>query len=61
MAIYQIEWKKSALRELRRIDRQVDPRILDAVNFLSKQPLPKGSASCKAAGGPIEFVLATIE
>lgn len=42
MAIYQIEWKKSALRELKRIDREVVPRIVAAVEELSAQPLPSG-------------------
>ena len=42
MGAYQIEWKKSALRELTRIDRQVVPRIVAAVESLSFQPLPDG-------------------
>lgn len=35
MGIYQIEWKKSALRELKRLDRQVVPRIVAAVDALT--------------------------
>ena len=42
MATYQIEWKKTAIRELKRLDRTVIPRILDAVDALSSQPLPAG-------------------
>lgn len=42
MATYQIEWKRSALRELKRLDRQVVPRIVAAVDALSTQPLPTG-------------------
>ena len=42
MGIYQIEWKKSALRELKHLDRQIVPRILAAVDSLSMQPLPAG-------------------
>ena len=42
MGTYQIEWKKSALRELRRLDSQVVPRILAAVDSLSTQPFPAG-------------------
>ena len=42
MGTYQIEWKKSALRELKRLDRQVVPRIVAAVESLSTQPLPAG-------------------
>ena len=42
MGTYQIEWKKTALRELKRLDRQVVPRIVAAVDSLSTQPLPAG-------------------
>ena len=42
MGTYQIEWKKSALRELKRLDREVVPRIVAAVDSLSSQPLPSG-------------------
>ena len=42
MAIYQIEWKKSAIRELRRIDRTFVAKIIEAVAALSDQPLPAG-------------------
>lgn len=42
MGTYQIEWKPSALRELRRIDRQTVPRIIAAIDSLSTNPLPSG-------------------
>ena len=42
MGTCQIEWKKSALRELKHLDRQVVPRILDAINSLATDPLPSG-------------------
>ena len=42
MGTYQIEWKKSALRELKRLDRQVVPRLVATVESLSSQPLPSG-------------------
>lgn len=42
MGTYQIEWKKSAIRELKRIDRSVIPRIINAVEGLSSTPLPPG-------------------
>jgi hypothetical protein len=35
MATYLVEWKASALRELRRIDRQPLPRVFVAVEKLS--------------------------
>ena len=42
MATYQVEWKKSAIRELKRLDRTIIPRIIEAVDHLSSEPLPQG-------------------
>ncbi|MDA1055405.1 MAG: type II toxin-antitoxin system RelE/ParE family toxin [Planctomycetota bacterium] len=42
MGTCQIEWKKSALRELKRLDRQAVPRIIAAVDSLATHPLPDG-------------------
>ena len=42
MGTYQIEWKSSALKELKRLDRQVVPRIFAAVEDLSSDPFPQG-------------------
>jgi len=42
MGIYQIDWKSSALRELKRIDRQIVPRIITTVESLSSNPFPSG-------------------
>lgn len=43
MATYQIEWKPSALRELKRIDRQTVARIVSAVESLPSNPFPSGA------------------
>ncbi len=40
MASYEIQWKHSAEKELRGIDRQFISRILKAVNSLSEDPFP---------------------
>jgi len=42
MATYRIEWKASALRELKQIDRQAVPRIIAAVEALADNPFPTG-------------------
>jgi len=42
MATYRIEWKASALRELKQIDRQAVPRIIAAVESLADNPFPTG-------------------
>jgi mRNA interferase RelE/StbE len=49
MAIYQIEWKKSALRELKRLDRKIVPRIISTVESLSKNPFPSGVRKLQGA------------
>jgi mRNA-degrading endonuclease RelE of RelBE toxin-antitoxin system len=40
MDIYQIEWKPSALKELTKIERHYIPRIIQAVELLSRNPFP---------------------
>lgn len=49
MACYTIEWKSSATKELRRLDRQVVPRIVAAVSALASQPMPTGCAMLKGS------------
>jgi mRNA interferase RelE/StbE len=43
MDIYRIEWKPSALKELKKIDRQLIPHIIQAVETLSRNPFPSGA------------------
>ena len=49
MATYQIEWKKSALRELKRLDRKIVPRIISTVESLSTNPFPSGVRKLQGA------------
>ena len=42
MDTYQIEWKRSALRELRQVDHQAVVRIVSSVESLSSAPFPSG-------------------
>lgn len=42
MGTYQIDWKPSALRELKRLDRQIVPRIVTTVEALLSDPFPSG-------------------
>ena len=53
MATFQIEWKPSAIRELKWIDRQVIPRIVAAVESLASEPHPSGAS--KLRGGEHTF------
>lgn len=50
MATFQIEWKPSAVRELKRIDRQVIPRIVAAVESLASEPYPSGVRKLRGGG-----------
>ena len=43
MATFQIEWKKSALRELKQLDRKIIPRVISVVESLSTDPFPSGA------------------
>ena len=42
MGSYNIEWKHSAARELRRLPREAVLRILQAVEQLATEPYPHG-------------------
>ena len=42
MVCYQIEWKKSAWRDLKRVDRQAVATLIAAVEELSANPLRPG-------------------
>ena len=42
MTSYRIFWKKSAIKELRDIDKQIIPKIITAVESLLNNPFPPG-------------------
>ena len=39
---YEIRWKKSAAKEIRRIEKNDRKRILEAVGELTENPFPRG-------------------
>ena len=43
MASYKIEWKQSAKKELKKLDKQIIPRILQAIENLADNPYSSGS------------------
>ncbi len=47
MALFNIEWKKSAVKELKKLDKSTIKRIISAVENLSKEPNPKGCKKLK--------------
>ncbi|MEI6652330.1 MAG: type II toxin-antitoxin system RelE/ParE family toxin [Chlorobiaceae bacterium] len=49
MACYSIQWKKSAVKELQKIAKQVIPDIVEAVNALAVDPLPLGSKKIRGS------------
>lgn len=42
MASYQIEWKRSALKEIKKLPKDTVVRIIQTVESLSTDPLPVG-------------------
>ena len=42
MDIYRIEWTRSAAKELRKLPRQMIPKIVAAVDNLTSNPYPQG-------------------
>ncbi|MGZ5437996.1 MAG: type II toxin-antitoxin system RelE family toxin [Pyrinomonadaceae bacterium] len=49
MASYNIEWKKSAIKELRNLPKEVIPRIITVVGELSSNPFPDGIKKLRGA------------
>jgi mRNA interferase RelE/StbE len=49
MATYQIEWKASALKELKRLDRKIISRLISAIDSLSANPFPSGVRKLQGA------------
>ncbi len=43
MASYRIEWKPSALKDLRRLPKETIRRVIDAVQELENDPYPSGA------------------
>jgi len=42
MDTYRIDWKPSALRELKNLDRQAIPKIITEIEALASNPFPHG-------------------
>jgi mRNA interferase RelE/StbE len=42
MASYKIQWKSSAKKELKKLDKQVIPRLLETIEALANNPYPVG-------------------
>ncbi len=53
MASYEIQWKHSAEKDLRGIDRQYIPRIIEAIESLSDNPFPP--QHCKLHGSESSY------
>lgn len=48
MEFFKIQWKSSAEKELRRVDRKQIPRVVEKVETLRENPFPAGY--CKLEG-----------
>ena len=49
MDTYDIQWKPSAAKDLRRLDRRVIPKILKAVENLASNPFPSSVRKMRGA------------
>ncbi|OQX20050.1 MAG: addiction module toxin RelE [Desulfobulbaceae bacterium A2] len=49
MASYNILWKQSAAKELKRLDRTIISRVTDAVEALANDPHPDGCRKLQGA------------
>lgn len=49
MAVYKIEWKTSAERDIGKIDRRMIIRIISAVDTLNTEPFPEGCRKLEGA------------
>ncbi len=49
MASYRIEWKPSAAKELKRLPRDVIPRVVEAVEALASNAFPQGAVRLKGS------------
>ena len=47
MASYRIAWKRSASRELRKLEKETVSTIVKAVESLAEEPYPRGSRKLK--------------
>lgn len=60
MGSYEIQWKGSAERDLRNIDPQQIPRIIQAIECLVDNPFPSHAVNFEAQNEITEFELGTI-
>ena len=51
MSPYDIEFRPAALRELRKIDRSIQPRIQGVISFLAQDPRPPASRQLRGRDG----------
>lgn len=51
MSEYRIEFRPAALREIRRIDRSVQPRTQGAIALLARDPRPPASRPLRGRPG----------
>ncbi len=51
MSEYRIEFRPAALREIRTIDRSIQPRIQGAITLLARDPRPPASRPLRGRPG----------
>jgi hypothetical protein len=61
MDSYDLKWKKSAFKELKKIKKVIIPKIISAAQNLTSNPHPANSKNYLLLNIPIELELAIIE
>ena len=49
MALFEIQWKSSAEKEIRRIDPKIISRLIDAIDNLATEPFPASFRKLQAS------------
>ena len=49
MATYKIHWKKSAVKELKKLERAFIPKILEVIENLAENPYPAGTKKLQSS------------
>lgn len=57
MGFYDVVWRKSAKRDIKKVDPRQIPRITEAIRSLEENPFPSNALSFWAQENSVESVL----
>ena len=59
MALFEIQWRSSTKKDLRKLPAKEVARIVALVETLASEPFPHGTENCPERSTPIAFARAT--